>query len=88
MKEMHPSILAAAARGPAGGGGPARRAMTPKGDQCRCGCGSLLARVVREGLEIKCRRCKGLILITHEELIEMYRALEFEMPAPGGPRPR
>lgn len=50
--------------------------MTPAGDQCRCGCGSLLARVVREGLELKCRKCKSLVLITHEELTEMYRQLD------------
>jgi phage FluMu protein Com len=85
VKRPHPSILAAHASAADDG---TRRAMTPRGDQCRCGCGSLLARVVREGLEIKCRRCKGLVLITHEELIEMYRALEFEMPVPGGPRAR
>jgi phage FluMu protein Com len=53
-----------------------RRTMTPAGDQCRCGCGSLLARVVREGLELKCRRCKCLVLITHDELTEMYRRLD------------
>ena len=53
-----------------------------EGDQCRCACGSLLARVVREGLELKCRKCKTLVLITHEELVEMYRAQGFD--APGG----
>lgn len=25
---------------------------------CRCHCGSLLARIVEEGVEIRCRRCK------------------------------
>ena len=54
-----------------------------EGDQCRCACGSLLARVVREGLELKCRKCKSLVLITHEELIEMYR--ELNPPPPGAP---
>jgi hypothetical protein len=62
----------------------ARGAMKPAGDQCRCACGSMLARVVREGLELKCRKCKSLILITHEELIEMYKQLDFG-PSPSAP---
>jgi hypothetical protein len=28
------------------------------GDEVRCGCGSLLARVVDGAVELKCRRCK------------------------------
>ena len=55
---------------------PAR--MIPNDDQCRCSCGSLLARVVAEGLELKCRKCKSLVLITHGELVRMYQQLEFE----------
>jgi hypothetical protein len=35
----------------------------------------MLARVVAEGLELKCRKCKSLVLITHDELIEMYQRL-------------
>ncbi len=54
--------------------------MVPSEDQCRCSCGSMLARIVREGLELKCRKCKSLVLITHDELVEMYRALDFELP--------
>ena len=27
-------------------------------DELRCGCGSLLARLVAGGVELKCRRCK------------------------------
>ena len=56
-------------------GPPAR--MVPHDDQCRCSCGSLLARVVAEGLELKCRKCKSLVLITHDELVRMYQQLEF-----------
>ena len=52
--------------------------MVVHDDQCRCGCGALLARVVREGLELKCRKCKSLILIEHQELVEMYKALNFD----------
>lgn len=54
--------------------------MQPHGDQCRCSCGAMFARVVREGLEIKCRKCKAVVLITHDELVEMYRALDFDPP--------
>jgi phage FluMu protein Com len=63
--------------------------MIARDDQCRCACGSMLARVVREGLELKCRKCKSLILVRHEELIEMYKALGFEMrPAMQNPKVR
>jgi hypothetical protein len=34
--------------------------------------------VVAEGLELKCRKCKSLVLITHDELVRMYQQLEFE----------
>lgn len=54
--------------------------MIPKDDQCRCTCGSMLARMVRDGLELKCRKCKSLILISHEDLIAMYRQLNFQPP--------
>jgi phage FluMu protein Com len=54
--------------------------MQARGDQCRCSCGALLARVVRDGLEIKCRKCKAVVLITHDELVEMYRSQGFEPP--------
>jgi hypothetical protein len=32
-------------------------------DALRCHCGSLLARVVQDGVEIKCRRCKRRVVI-------------------------
>ena len=31
----------------------------------RCGCGSLLARRVAAGVELKCRRCKRTLLLLH-----------------------
>ena len=37
----------------------------PEGD-CRCMCGSLLARVVAGGVELKCRRCKRTLLVPFE----------------------
>lgn len=30
---------------------------------CRCACGSLLARWVEGGVELKCRRCKRTVLV-------------------------
>jgi phage FluMu protein Com len=33
------------------------------GAALRCHCGSLLARLVPEGVEIKCRRCKRRVII-------------------------
>ncbi len=33
----------------------------------RCGCGSLLGRLVPEGVEVKCRRCKRTFVIPLEE---------------------
>ena len=32
-------------------------------DDCRCLCGSLVARRVREGVELKCRRCKRVLVV-------------------------
>jgi phage FluMu protein Com len=49
--------------------------MLSAGDQCRCACGSMLARVVADGIELKCRKCKSLVLITHDELVDVYRRL-------------
>lgn len=33
------------------------------GSECRCVCGSLVARVVADGVELKCRRCKRTLLV-------------------------
>jgi len=45
---------------------PSRRPPVPEGDTTRdfrCCCGSLLARVTPEGVELKCRRCKRTTLV-------------------------
>jgi hypothetical protein len=42
---------------PQSAGRPARA-----GD-CRCLCGSLLARLVRDGVELRCRRCKRTVVV-------------------------
>ena len=41
----------------------AHPATSDAGDCLRCACGSLLARLVEEGVELKCRRCKRTIVI-------------------------
>jgi phage FluMu protein Com len=33
---------------------------------CRCLCGSLLARVVAGGVELRCRRCKRTVVVPLE----------------------
>lgn len=35
----------------------------PPGDDCRCLCGNLLARVVDGEVELKCRRCKRTLRV-------------------------
>jgi len=39
------------------------RAALKEGTSLRCGCGSLLARLVSEGVELKCRRCKRQVIL-------------------------
>ena len=45
-------------------------------DDCRCVCGSLLARVCEEGVELKCRRCKRTLVVALPEGWEVVRADE------------
>ena len=37
--------------------------QSPDPGDCRCLCGSLLARVVDGGVELKCRRCKRTVFV-------------------------
>jgi hypothetical protein len=58
---------------------PARatlKACTPSAD-CRCLCGSLMARIVAGGVELKCRRCKRTLLVPLQE-----HARPLEAPGP------
>ncbi len=43
--------------------GPAPLPPAASGDDCRCLCGSLLARLVEGAVELKCRRCKRTLLL-------------------------
>jgi hypothetical protein len=40
-----------------------RESRPAVGGEIRCGCGSLLARVLPDGVELKCRRCGRLIFV-------------------------
>jgi hypothetical protein len=40
-----------------------RSAAPTEPAECRCRCGSLIARLVSGGVEIKCRSCKRLLLL-------------------------
>jgi hypothetical protein len=42
-------------------------AESAEGD-CRCSCGRLLARLTRDGLEVKCRRCRRVLLIAWADI--------------------
>jgi hypothetical protein len=42
--------------------------VVPAAGERRCGCGSLLARLLPEGVELKCRRCKRVVTLTFGEL--------------------
>ena len=46
---------------------PAPALQAPAAD-CRCHCGSLLARVSDAGVELKCRRCKRTHVIAWEDV--------------------
>lgn len=42
---------------------------------CRCSCGRLLARLTRDGLEVKCRRCRRVLLIAWADIADEDGAL-------------
>jgi hypothetical protein len=37
-------------------------------EDLRCRCGSLMARVTARGIELKCRRCKRVVLVAATDL--------------------
>lgn len=46
----------------------ARRVSAPDPADCRCLCGNLLARLVPDGVELKCRRCKRTLRLPWSDL--------------------
>jgi len=49
-------------------------------DDCRCRCGSLVARIVADGVEIKCRRCKRDLLVPWSAREGWVKPVEREAP--------
>jgi hypothetical protein len=45
------------------------RADRHDSSECRCLCGSLVARRVPDGVELKCRRCKRTIVLPLLDLV-------------------
>jgi phage FluMu protein Com len=43
------------------------RRVPPTERELRCGCGSLMARLTPSGIELKCRRCKRLVVVPVSE---------------------
>ena len=39
----------------------------PSDVELRCHCGSLMARVTARGIELKCRRCKRVVVVPADE---------------------
>jgi phage FluMu protein Com len=39
-------------------------------EQHRCECGSLLAKIVAEGIQLKCRRCKRIVVIAFQDITD------------------
>ena len=50
-------------------------APQPQSADCRCPCGNLLARWVADGVELKCRRCKRVLLVPFPEPLREARPL-------------
>jgi len=44
----------------------------------RCLCGSLLARITAEGIELKCRKCKRLQVIPNSRIIGILKTASSE----------
>lgn len=43
-------------------------AVSEEREELRCLCGSLLARALDEGIELRCRRCKRVVIIPYSEV--------------------
>lgn len=49
-------------------GKPIDPGRTKPSDDLRCDCGALLARTVEDRLELKCRRCRRIVVLKLDEL--------------------
>ncbi len=41
---------------------------TDRDHEARCECGQLIAKVLRGGLELKCKRCKRIVIIPYSSI--------------------
>ena len=58
-------------------------------EDCRCVCGRLVARIVREGIELKCRRCRRTLRVALPGgLPRRLRELEVALEPAGADDPR
>jgi phage FluMu protein Com len=46
--------------------------------ELRCCCGSLMARVTARGIELKCRRCKRIVLVPADSAQQGWVAVHAE----------
>ncbi len=46
----------------------AEQSFHQSSDEVRCHCGSLMARVTEHGIELKCRRCKRVVLVATDHV--------------------
>jgi hypothetical protein len=56
----------------------------PQSEEVRCTCHSLLARVVKGCLELKCRRCRHVLLVELSRLSSAGHAIELRLHRAGG----
>lgn len=56
------------------------RRAAGNGRESRCACGSLLARLTSEGVELKCRRCKRLVIVRWSD--REFRSLDDHVRSP------
>lgn len=54
--------------------------LTNASHEARCLCGNLLARLRPDGVELKCRRCKRIVIIPWEESVTLPAVLEATLP--------
>ena len=56
------------------------RPNIPRSDaELRCHCGSLMARVTVRGIELKCRRCKRVVLVAADHVRRGWVAVPLHM---------
>ncbi len=47
------------------------KAHSPHSQETRCECGQLIAKLRRDGVELKCKRCKRIVLIPYTSTEEV-----------------